>query len=277
MNDLLSNPAVASMFLHVQYTKKAKVGFVNSRTGVSAQIMQPIFQEVYPEEQASEREVMGVLWMTLGWDGFFTNILPEHSNGVRVVMESSCGFLATYEINGLQADYLGLSDIHDSKYDDMEIATDFFVLGEEGEDFPSDLCMDQLTLRLYPTDTLKDSTISNKPILYSAAVAGIFLFTSTVFLLYDLAVRRRQNKVMARVITQDKIVSTLFPATIRDRLYGIGDRMNGGSDGHSTSTGASAKDQLDLNEVNSPAVYGKKPIADLFLETVSVSSVDGVN
>lgn len=275
MNNIICNPAVLSMFIHVQHTKRAKLGFVDARAGVSAQIIQPVFQDVFPESQASKREVMGVLWMTLGWDGFFMNILPEKSNGIRVVMESSCGFVATYEINGLQADFLGLSDVHDSKYDYLEIATEFFSLGEEDENFPSELCMDQLTVRLYPTDTLRDSTTTSQPIVYSVAVAGIFLFTSSVFLIYDLAVRRRQNKVMARVITQDKIVSNLFPATIRDRLYGIGDRMNGGSDGHSTSTGASAKDLLDLNEVKSSAVYGKKPIADLFLETVSPSIGSG--
>lgn len=274
MNNILSNPAVASMALHVQTTKRAKVGFIKARAGVSAQIMQPIFPYTPPGKPIEGLEVKGVVWMNLKWDSFFTNILPEHSNGIRIVMESSCGFAATYEINGLHADFIGHGDFHDTKYDDLEIATDFFSLGIEEEEFPSDLCLDQLTLRLYPTDTLKDSTSTNQPLLYAAVVAGIFLFTSSVFLIYDLAVRRRQNKVMSRVITQDKIVSNLFPASIRDRLYGIGDRMNGGSDGHSTST--SARDLLDLEEVNSPTVYGSKPIADLFLETVSTSLVQSV-
>lgn len=187
------------------------------------------------------------------------------------MMESSCGFTATYEINGLNADFVGLGNVHDSKYDDWEIMTEFIRLGDAIENLPSDLCADQLTLRLYPTETLKESTSTNKPILYTAAVVGIFLITSIVFFTYDVAVRRRQHRVMARVATQDKIVSNLFPPTIRDRLYGIGDRMNGASDSQSTSTGNSIRNTLDMNEVHNPEMYGAKPIADLFLETVSTN------
>lgn len=223
---------------------------------------------MYPEDQAGKRKVMAFLWMTLEWGGFFTNILPENANGTHLVMRSSCGFTATYEINGLTVDEIGVGDFHDPKYDDWEIVADFFRVGSAMDELPSDLCADQLTIHLYPTDTLKESTTTKKPILYAAAVAGIFLFTSAVFFAYDFAVRRRQRKVMARVITQDKIVSNLFPPTIRDRLYGIGDRINGVSDSQSTSTGNSARDTMDMNDVQTPAVYGAKPLADLFLETV---------
>lgn len=268
LNNYLANPTVASDITFANITKKAKVGFFDGRSGITAQIVQPIFQDIFPEFQADMREVKAFLWMSLDWDGFFANILPENANGTCLVMESTCGFSATYHINGLSADLIGIGDFHDPKYEHMEISSDFFRLGSATDELPPDLCADQLTIRLYPTDALKETTTTNKPILFAVAVAGIFIFTSVVFFGYDFAVRRRQRKVMSRVITQDKIVSNLFPPTIRDRLYGIGDRMNGASDSHSTSTGNSAKDLLDLNEVHSPGVYGARPIADLFLETV---------
>ena len=40
-----------------------------------------------------------------------------------------------------------------------------------------------------------------------------------VFFVYDVMVKRRQNKVMERIIRQDKIVLNTFPKAIRDQLY----------------------------------------------------------
>eukprot|EP00980_Cylindrotheca_fusiformis_P026522 scaffold16341_cov73-Cylindrotheca_fusiformis.AAC.1 len=55
--------------------------------------------------------------------------------------------------------------------------------------------------------------------LYTVVVVAIFFFTSIVFVLYDNFVGRRQRKFMARIKRQDQIVSNVFPAAIRDRLY----------------------------------------------------------
>jgi hypothetical protein len=47
----------------------------------------------------------------------------------------------------------------------------------------------------------------------------IFAFTSAVFLLYDWMVEQRQRKVMASAVHTSAIVSSLFPSTVRDRLF----------------------------------------------------------
>lgn len=271
MNNLLRVPTVITGVNQAKATKRAKVGFFDGIYGITSQVLQPIFQDVFPDSQAEKREIKAFLWMTLEWDDFFINILPENANGTRLVMESSCGFSATYEINGLTADFIGLGNLHDPKYNDWEIVSDFFSLQGAGTNISQEVCEDKLTLRMYPTDTLKDSTTTNKPIYYAAAVAGIFLFTSAIFVIYDLAVGRRQQKVMARIITQDKIVSNLFPPTIRDRLYGIGDQINGGSGGHPNANG-SMRGMFDIGEFNDSSIPQTRPIADLFLETVSVIS-----
>lgn len=270
MTSLLRVPTFVGAATQANITKQPKVGFFDSVWGVTGHVVQPIFDDIYFDDELYKRQVKAFVWMQFEWDGYFKNLLPENANGTRLVMETTCGFAATYEINGLNADFIGLGNIHDEKYDDWEIVTDFISVGEDFADQSYDFCVDKLSLRMYPTDTLKESTASSDPLLYSAAVAGIFFLTSFVFFIYDLAVRRRQNKVMARVLTQDRIVSNMFPAAIRDRLYGVGDRMNGGSDSQSTSTTGSNRNLTKSKITNDPGFYGTRPIADLFLETVSL-------
>jgi hypothetical protein len=50
-------------------------------------------------------------------------------------------------------------------------------------------------------------------------VFAVFFFTSLVFVLYDYIVQKRQAKVMASAIRTNNIVSSLFPLSVRDRLY----------------------------------------------------------
>lgn len=53
------------------------------------------------------------------------------------------------------------------------------------------------------------NSVSNLPVV----------FTSIVFLLYDTMIEKRQRKVMLSATRSSAIVSSLFPSTIRGRLY----------------------------------------------------------
>jgi hypothetical protein len=74
-------------------------------------------------------------------------------------------------------------------------------------------------LRLYPTAVLEDDYVTNNPIIFTVCAVLIFAFTSAVFLLYDWMVELRQRKVMASAVQTSAIVSSLFPSTVRDRLF----------------------------------------------------------
>jgi hypothetical protein len=268
MNNMLRIPTIRGAVTGANVTQGAKAAFFEAVLGVESQVIQPIFQEVFaPDHNRTGRKMVGVVWVVLDWGNYFRNLLPENHKGIYLVLESSCGFVSTYRIDGLEATFLGLEDLHESKYDNLEMSSNFFSFAEAGQaiELPAGVCVDDLAIKLYPSDVLRESSSTQKPLLYTCVVGAIFIFTCVIFLIYDWAVGKRQRKVMARVITQDKIVSNLFPATIRDRLYGIGDGiMNGeGSDGNS-SMGASQK--LDPM-MGSPAFYGNKPLAELYLDT----------
>lgn len=75
------------------------------------------------------------------------------------------------------------------------------------------------SLSIYPSKTLEDNHITNKPAVFSIAVVIIFLFTSIVFVFYDLMVSRRQRIVMNRALASGAIVSSLFPEKVKLQLY----------------------------------------------------------
>jgi class 3 adenylate cyclase len=50
-------------------------------------------------------------------------------------------------------------------------------------------------------------------------VAMVFLFTSVIFVTYDLCVGRRQRIVMDRALASGAIVNSLFPEQVRKQLY----------------------------------------------------------
>jgi hypothetical protein len=83
------------------------------------------------------------------------------------------------------------------------------------------------------------------------------LFT---FAIYDNFVRRRNEKILFEVVRSQAIVSTLFPATVRDRLFPVSG-MKRREKGHSRPMKHLLEDSDDNDFLKS------KPIADLFPET----------
>lgn len=67
-----------------------------------------------------------VAWLGTGasWDAGLLNLLPNNVEGIHAVLKNTCNQTFTYIIRGRNAIYLGDSDLHESKYDDMEVIAD---------------------------------------------------------------------------------------------------------------------------------------------------------
>jgi class 3 adenylate cyclase len=93
---------------------------------------------------------------------------------------------------------------------------------------------------------------------------AILVFTTLVFFVYDYMVRRRQEKIMTAAKQTDTIVASLFPQSVRDRLYQQAENepTNGGTlDVFMTkNTSSFAPDAPALQA----SVFGSAPIADFF-------------
>jgi uncharacterized protein YabE (DUF348 family) len=68
---------------------------------------------------------------------------------------------------------------------------------------------------------------TSDPTVFTVSVVLIFAFTSAVFLVYDQLVEKRQKTVMSTAVHTSAIVSSLFPSTVRDRLFEAGNDTSG--------------------------------------------------
>jgi hypothetical protein len=149
------------------------------------------------------------------------------------------------------------------EYDDVVTGASPF-LPPEG----SKLSYCRYRFHVFGTDAFQDEYISNQPWIFAIITSSVFLFTSIVFLVYDMAVTRRQRKVMERADRTSAIVSSLFPKNVRERLYGEAlDKKKGGD---VTMHISKMRMQNFLsNDNKSSSVLSSEPIADLFPAAVS--------
>jgi len=113
-------------------------------------------------------------------------------------MGNDCGEIFTYQIDGPNAVYLGYGDLHDTNYDHLERFSYFSNL----RDFPSgqksysglplttEYC--PWWIRAYPSLIAEEQHTTKDPIIFTVSAVLIFLFTSLVFIVYDICVERRQ-------------------------------------------------------------------------------------
>ena len=241
-------------------------------------------------------DVVGTIIAVMPWGTYLTNLLHDDDGEVVCVVRDTCGDVFTYVIDGPQATYWGEGDLHDTRYDNYEYVVAFGVSNEkkyvyEDKDDATAHCI--FSLHVFPTVVLESSFQTSNPIIYTTVVILIFAFTTLVFLLYDCSVQRRQDRVQSAAMKSDAIVSSLFPAEVRDRLFqnsSVTERAKGIAsfgkynlksnepaaksrlksfldNDHAVSTSATTDDKGSDGEVAIPEMYETRPIADLFLNT----------
>lgn len=108
-----------------------------------------------------------------------------------MVVDDHCGTTFTFQIHGEVVSFMGHSDLHDARYNQNVLSTDF-AKNQSPNFIPC-----RYELKIYPTDVFVDAYITKDPAVNAAVVAGIFLATTLAFIFYDVCVTRRQKKVMA--------------------------------------------------------------------------------
>eukprot|EP00980_Cylindrotheca_fusiformis_P008516 scaffold1807_cov140-Cylindrotheca_fusiformis.AAC.8 len=255
--------------------RKPTIGFTTLIDGPTpfpgSQIMQPIYDTAKTNE--ADKKMVGVTLIRLHWLDYFKNVLTEGEFGIIVVLEGACAaqhssgqeeqlvFVMSYRIDGQNAEYLGDSDLHNPKYDGLGVEDIFVDLGVDESQLPEGSCVPVMTMHVYPSEDLEKSFQTNNSVIYTTIVAVIFIFTSLVFLLYDYFVRRRQTKVMERIMRQDKIVANVFPTAIRDRLYKSQRNQSNNMDLHNSDSN-DGFEELDFEGDSN--ISGGAPLADLF-------------
>ena len=234
--------------------------------GYISTMLYPIFDSFYSDEP----RVSAFVSIDLFWEAFLEGILPPNADGIHVVIDNAapCSQVFTFQINGEDAVFLGDGDLHEDKFDSMEVP---FLFGSKlmepvsnpdyvGQPLYDDFC--PYTFRIYPSKEMERRYVTNEPIIYTVVVCLVFLFSSLVFMMYDWLVERRQTVVMTSANNADAVVSSLFPAEVKEKLYK--EKSESMRQGHGTENGAGVTEFMG---VANPEATSVSPIAKNYPET----------
>lgn len=212
------------------------------------------------------------------WDSYFIETLTNDLFGFRVDVTNTCGDSFAYLINGPNAMYLGKGDETKRQHTHLQQTADFAAFARwNGPRTPSSLLVHcEYTLDVTPTDAFKATYESNEPLVYAMMILGVFFFTAMVFVIYDCAVQRRQNLVMATAKRSHLIISSLFPRNIQERIMEevVEQEKQGRKDFFRFSAKARLSQFLNSgvtddgnDQTTKTGIFSTKPLADLFPET----------
>ena len=209
------------------------------------------------ENYTHKNEVKAMIAVEFYWRSMFTGILRDGSKGVILVTENSCvpdSF--SYQLDGSYAKYLGVGDFHDPKYDSMMVKSDIWDLKSYRVDeskytgLPLDTSTCIFTFKIYPSDEMKARTYktstgcscnqlivmigctspllstmihysefeTNNGIVFSVSAIGFIIFPFLLFLVYDRIVSRQHKVIVKSAQVSNAIISSLFPASVRDKI-----------------------------------------------------------
>jgi class 3 adenylate cyclase len=213
------------------------------------------------------RKPVGCLGSVMYWRLLFKNVLPDDSHGIIVVLENTHGDVLTYKIHGPNVTFVNAGDLHDPKFDAMgrkcgmisSYRTPMERRSLTSVDFDTEY--NSYNLRIYPSQETENAFVTDDARMSSFVVLCVFIFTSVVFVLYTLAVARRQRVVMDRAVASSAIVSSLFPSQVRDQIY----RESEISAEKKNSHAHRRKDNFSTEETEETA--DSRPIASVFENT----------
>ncbi|CAB9519207.1 Receptor-type guanylate cyclase gcy [Seminavis robusta] len=178
----------------------------------------PVWSSLDPNDET--REIVAVLVIGVVWNTYFQSVLPEGTKDITVILENQCNQTFTYSVGGKTGEFQGFEDFHDPKYDYLELGSNINdVIGIDRDQFTLNGGNCDYSIRVYPSKEFEESFYTNRATVYALALAFVFVFTCSVFLLYDRMVELRQKKVMKAALRSGKLVSSLFPEEVRNRLY----------------------------------------------------------
>ena len=188
-------------------------------------------------------------------------ILPENTKGIVCVVENNLDQVFTYQINGKDAEFMGMEDLHDSQYDDEVVTASFSF--DDDKNMYSGAPLDETTIkyqiRIYPSSEFEEDYKNPLAIIFTSVMLFIFLLTILVFVAYDRVVQKRQDVVMAAAERSGAVLASLFPKAVRARLLDEAQPIVKPAPGKSR-----LKKYLHEGDENTVGAFQSKPIADLF-------------
>ena len=226
---------------------------------------------------STSRKVVGVFSSDIYWRLHFEQVLPPNAKGIIAVLENNVNQSFTYQLDGPDVTYLGEGDLHDESFDHMQVSADVSKFlstyaSVETEGFTAVPLTGegvQYSLRVYPSQDMKDDFVTNEPVIFSLVIAMVFVFTSATFFIYNILVERRQKIVLDRAVKSTAVVSSLFPENVKEQL--INEGVEEGKQDQKTSAWRVSERKKDENSAVASMMSETrpkgKPIAERFENT----------
>lgn len=186
--NFLNGPRLNQAYNILRYTKKPALNFVQTPDGGRSQILTPIFDEV--NNGKVELEMVGAIWALYEWSSYFENILTdETAEQLNLVVKNSCHEEddVTYSVKGPDVSFLGYGDLHDTKFDDLEVNEPFLVIDYDQDKVPGDLCTPTVSLFLYPTNEMKQSFQTNTAAVYTSLIVVCIVYIIPLLICFCLS------------------------------------------------------------------------------------------
>ena len=251
--------------LHHMHDVAASNAVANKDKGPMSQVAYPVY-----EGFGDDRRLTGFLTIYVFWADFIAYNLPSAVKNVVMVLTNGCDQVVSYQINsGQYPIYLGEGDHHDTDYSYLEeVMTINAMIRDDTEMgwLQSEIALNQeycpFEIRVYPSSEMNDSYTSTRPLYYTLLIVGTFAVTCLTIFGYDWLNEKRNKAVLENAKRTNQIVASLFPAVVRDRLFG-----NDADASKRATQKIRMRKFLEEGESGKHQNYGSKPIADLFTDT----------
>jgi hypothetical protein len=198
---------------------------------------EPFTYIYYPvlHQTSNSTSVVAILTATIEWASYLKHAITkgrritcvihqqQNRNAVNKDERQEVRFTFDADAEKQEVIFRGYEDLHDPHFDDLVVSFDVKVVPSDsaadhytGLPYNDDIVL--YTVYLYPTEETKDSYITKTSVEVGSGIILCFMLTLMVFCLYDSMVTKRQKLVMDNAYKTYNIVSSLFPATVRDRM-----------------------------------------------------------
>jgi class 3 adenylate cyclase len=228
----------------------------------------PVTDLVFPVYDSffGDRNLVGLIHNHIYLRNYLSKILVEGEGPLVATFENTCGQMHSYKIEGHEVSYLGTAGSLEYSDEIHETLTSFKEMTKlfDADETVDGECL--YSLRMAPHDALSAKFATQDPVIYTVVLACVFLFTSFVFLAYDILVERRQRKVMAKALQSGNIVSSLFPKAVRDRMYAKPNETQARQRPEQAFNGKSTQlnSMMDDEQQAKNDILTSEPVADLY-------------
>jgi hypothetical protein len=210
--------------------------------------------------------VVGFLVGVTVFSNLLDRLLPEGKDGIIGVLNDNCGNTMSFELSGGKAKFLGYEDLHEPEFDEYESYQPNIEMYEGT--IGDGLCVHDL--HIYPSSKFRETFSTSIPAIATSVVGLAFLLTAMLLVVYDMTVRRRQNKTIQVATRTQAIVTSLFPKEIGKQLIqeAIEDPTDSKDNAWKKNHSNSKTDQPSMFQENGELanLASSKPMADLFPE-----------